>query len=351
MGRFEVVWKRHLLHFTFEAKTSRDTLHVRPVWFILVKENNLLVAVGECAWLNGLSPEKESELEPRLQEVCSNFNEYLTRPDLLKSWPSLQMAMDMIRAQLNSKQLFNPFPGTFSQGGTEIPINGLVWMGDKDSMLNSIRTKISEGYKCVKLKIGGIDFNDELRILEYIRKDFDENAIEIRLDANGAFEKNKARLKLESLAKFGIHSIEQPIKQGQWNEMANLISYSPIPIALDEELIGITEKDEREKMLEDLKPDYIILKPSLIGGFTSSKEWIDFANKFGIKWWLTSMLESNIALNALCQWVSTQDTGNLPQGLGTGKLYSNNIDCGLNTSGGFIRFNPEVKWDIRNIDK
>jgi o-succinylbenzoate synthase len=347
----EAVWKKHLLKFNFEAKTSRDTLRERPVWFIIVKKNGKPLAIGECAWLKGLSIESEQDIEPMLSAICKDFGSYFSNPELLRKWPSIQMALDMIRAQIESGQWLNPFPGKFAEGKQEIPINGLVWMGSKDAMLQSLEAKIAEGFKCVKLKIGGIDFQEELRLLEFVRNQYNENEIEIRLDANGAFAFNEAIHKLKSLAKFKIHSIEQPIKQGHWEKMAEIVAESPIPIALDEELIGMDELEQKAALLELIKPRYIILKPSLIGGFSASQEWIDAAEKQGIQWWLTSMLESNIGLNALAQWVSTKDTFNLPQGLGTGKLYSNNVDCGLEIAYGFIRYNPNTPWNLRNIEE
>ncbi len=228
---------------------------------------------------------------------------------------------------------------SFTEGTTPIRINGLIWMGDKRVMKKRIREKLDQGFNCIKLKIGGIDFNDEIALLKSIRDEYSPDNLELRVDANGAFSPDTAMQHLERLAEYGLHSIEQPIKQGQWDEMAALCRLSPIPVALDEELVGFKADKEKIRMLETIKPSYIILKPSLCGGFAESDRWIRLAEERGIGWWATSALESNIGLNAIAQWVS-QYNPVMPQGLGTGMLYTNNYPSRLRLDGDRMYFNP-----------
>ncbi|HSM64126.1 MAG TPA: o-succinylbenzoate synthase, partial [Gillisia sp.] len=224
-----------------------------------------------------------------------------------------------------------------------IPINGLVWMGEKSFMKEQILSKIKDGFKCIKLKIGAIDFNSELDLLKFIRSEFSSEEIEIRVDANGAFSPEDALAKLKRLSQFNIHSIEQPIKQGQWEKMAKLCELTPIPIALDEELIGITDVTKKLDLLQTIKPQYIIFKPSLIGGYRGTEEWLNLANEMSIGWWVTSALESNVGLNAISQWTFTKNSP-LPQGLGTGGLYTNNFESPLEVKNGTIMYNPKTSW-------
>ena len=240
------------------------------------------------------------------------------------------------------------FPSDFTEGKDSIEINGLVWMGSFDFMRQQIIDKIESGFKCIKLKIGAMDFTEELNLIKSIRNEFSAKDIEIRVDANGAFKQTEALEKLNRLAEFGLHSIEQPIRQGFWDEMTNLCASSPLPIALDEELIGINEIKEKEKLLKTIRPQFIILKPSLLGGFKASEEWIDLAEKNNIGWWVTSALESNIGLNAIAQWTYTLKN-KMPQGLGTGKLYLNNLDSPLKINNGKLNYRPQILWNFNNI--
>jgi len=220
----------------------------------------------------------------------------------------------------------------------------LVWMGEASYMKQQIEEKLADGFNCIKLKIGAIDFEKELELLHFIRSHFSAEQIEIRVDANGAFPLNEALDKLNQLNQFQLHSIEQPIKKGNTKAMADLCETTPFPIALDEELIGVFSLQEKEKLLQEIKPQYIILKPSFIGGFRGTKEWIDLANKYNMGWWITSALESNIGLNAISQWTFIQNS-KMPQGLGTGALYTNNIDCPLEVSQGQLWYNTAKKWE------
>ena len=238
------------------------------------------------------------------------------------------------------------FDSSFSLSEQPIPINGLIWMGNFENMMQQVDEKIEAGYRCIKLKIGAIDFDKELHILQSIRERSSE--IEIRVDANGAFSPEEAMDKLEKLAKFNLHSIEQPIKQSQFIEMKELCQHSPIPIALDEELVGKFTKEEKANTLDSIHPPYIILKPSLIGGIKGSKEWIELAEERNIKWWITSALESNIGLNAIAQFVATTNS-NMFQGLGTGKLYTNNIDSPLQVLGDEISYSQKLNWNLSEL--
>ena len=241
------------------------------------------------------------------------------------------------------------YPSPFTEGKYQIPINGLVWMGNKEEMISRIDEKVSAGFHTIKLKVGAINFDQELEMIEYIRKKYHENDLEIRLDANGGFTPENALERLKALSKYRIHSIEQPIKQGQWEVMADLCNKTPIPIALDEELIGITNPMMMMELLRNIHPHYIILKPSLMGGLSGSLEWLKMAAQFQIGGWITSALESNIGLNAIAQWVSTLQP-KIPQGLGTGMLFSNNIESPLFQAGDYLSYDPNKKWIIPNFD-
>jgi len=244
---------------------------------------------------------------------------------------------------LNSESPFLLFPSAFTNGQKSILINGLVWMGEESFMKQQIEEKLADGFRCVKLKIGAIDFDTELQLLGYIRQHFTPEQVEIRVDANGAFDASSALDKLTQLAGFKLHSIEQPIQKNNTDSMAELCKTTPIPIALDEELIGVFSLEEKEALLQKIKPQYIILKPSFVGGFRGTKEWISLAEKYKIGWWITSALESNIGLNAIAQWTFLQHNL-MPQGLGTGALYTNNFDCPLTVSEGQLWYKKEQDW-------
>lgn len=249
---------------------------------------------------------------------------------------------------LHATTPFKLFDTDFTAGNASIPINGLIWMGDKDFMKQQIVEKLNTGFSCIKMKIGAIDFASEIALLKSIRQTFSRDEIELRVDANGAFSPKGALDKLQQLAALDIHSIEQPIKQGQWQEMARLCKDTPLPIALDEELIGVFTLDEKIKLLDTIKPQYIILKPSFIGGFKGTDEWIALAEKRNIGWWITSALESNIGLSAIAQYTATKNS-TLPQGLGTGSLYTNNIPAPLTVKAGAILNDTSQQWDLDTI--
>ncbi len=244
---------------------------------------------------------------------------------------------------LESKTPFELFPSVFTRGEASIPINGLIWMGSESFMKRQIKEKIEAGFGCIKMKIGAIDFETEIDLLKSIRKEFSPSDIELRVDANGAFHPNEALGKLQRLSELNLHSIEQPIKQGQFDTMAKLCEETPLPIALDEELIGIFTSSKKEELLQTIGPQYIILKPSFIGGYKGAEEWIHLAEQQQVGWWVTSALESNVGLNAIAQWTFTLATDTV-QGLGTGSLYTNNFDSPLQIKNGTLHYNNKLKW-------
>lgn len=325
-------YSRYLLHFKEDAGTSRGVLKEKETFFVKVWDESCpeVFGMGECALFRGLSADDRKNYEEKLEEVCLRIEE--VKMEELEEWSSIRFGVEMALQDLamGGCQLY--FPSAFTEGRQAIEINGLIWMGDKSTMLQRIQQKLEAGFHCIKLKIGAIDFEAELSLLQYIRERFSCEKVELRVDANGAFAPEEAMSKLEALAAFGLHSIEQPIRQGQWEEMAHLCRETPIPIALDEELIGVYGRKKKLELLEKVQPQYIILKPALCGGFSGAREWIELAEKRGIGWWVTSALESNIGLNALAQWVAT--LGNpMPQGLGTGQLYTNNLWSPLRQEG------------------
>jgi len=341
-------YKKYILNFKNPSGTSRGILRTKETWFIILEENGK-TGVGETGLFRGLSIDDIPNYEEKLIWVCKNIN--LGLENLLKAlyeFPSIQFGLEQAFLSLHSEDKFELFPSQFTRGEKSIPINGLVWMGDKEFMKNQIKEKLSIGFSCIKMKIGAIDFDTEIELLKSIRKEFSSNEIELRVDANGAFNPKNALEKLEILSELEIHSIEQPIKQGQINDMAQLCAKTPLPIALDEELIGIFSFEEKKKLLKMIQPQYIILKPSLIGGFAGSKEWVNLANDTNCGWWITSALESNIGLNAIAQFTDTLQS-DLPQGLGTGGLFTNNFVSPLEVSRGTLQYNPNRNWNFKLI--
>lgn len=290
-------------------------------------------ALGECALFKGLSADDVPEYENVLADLCWNINEYKdSYRERFNRFPSIVFGLETAFADLANGCRMRPFPSDFTQGKGEVQINGLIWVGTKEEMVAQVRAKIEAGFTCIKLKVGAHDFEDEVDMLRAIRSEFSRSDVELRVDANGAFSKEDALKKLEVLSKLGLHSIEQPIKAGQWEAMADLCRKTPLPIALDEELIGLFEKEEKERLLQTIQPQFIVLKPSLHGGFAGADEWISLAEGRRVGWWVTSALESNVGLNALAQWTYRKGVS-MPQGLGTGSLYTNNFTSFLTLSG------------------
>lgn len=332
------------LNFKRPAGTSRGVLRTKKSWF-LIHEGPEGIAIGECGIFAGLSAEDKPEYEGVLLASIDRHAQGALDLESLRDWPSIRCGWEMLLADMASggrHQYFDLSPGASRR---PIPINGLVWMGPKDDMAAQIAEKIAAGFSCVKLKIGAIDLADELALLGSIREEFSAKEIELRVDANGAFTADEALEVLKRLSEHDIHSIEQPIRQGQWDEMARLCAESPVPIALDEELIGLHDLEEKRKLIEHIAPQYIILKPSLHGGFSGSDEWIDLAQAQGTPWWATSALESNVGLSAIAQWLASKDNP-LPQGLGTGALYTNNIPAPHGVLDGHFHLQLDGHWDL-----
>jgi len=337
------------LQFKFPAGTSRGVLLHKPSSFLVLEQDGL-TGIGECSTIPDLSIDPMEFYEQKLNEVCKWINDGNNPENIdLSAFPSIAFGLETALLDLKANGSKKLFPSDFTEGKTGIPINGLVWMGDKEFMQKQITEKIAAGYQCIKLKVGALDFETELEIIAGIRRHFSPEEIEIRLDANGGFTPEDALKKLEKLAVYHIHSIEQPIKQGQLDAMADICKHSPIPIVLDEELIGVKSAD-KELIIEKTKPAYIILKPSLLGGFKQSEEWIRLAEKHQAKWWITSALEANIGLNTIAQWTYTLDS-ELPQGLGTGQLYHNNIPSPLEIRNAKLFYQTKNDWDLSAILK
>lgn len=319
-----------LLHFKQPAGTSRGVYNTRKVWYIEIysMENPSIKGIGECAPLPNLSCDDVPQYEEVLQQACSRVAREGNIPtESLRNYPSILFGLETALRHYETGSLAL-WDTPFSRGEAGIPINGLIWMGNFEEMYRQIEAKMEAGYRCIKLKIGAIDFDAELTLLKHIRSRFSVKDIELRVDANGAFSPAEAMHKLDALSKLDLHSIEQPIRAGQWEEMARLTARTPLPIALDEELIGHNTPEIKQELLSAIRPQYIILKPSLHGGICGSNEWIAEAEKQNIGWWVTSALESNIGLNAIAQWCATLHNA-LPQGLGTGQLFTDNIDLPL----------------------
>ena len=338
-------YKKHILEFKTPSGTSRGILKTKEAWFIVL-ENNGEFGVGECGMLRGLSIDDRPDFEQTLQWVCANIHlgeQHLY--DALTEFPSIQMGLEIAFKSLAAHDPFQIYPSAFTKGEASIAINGLIWMGDKDFMSRQITSKLNEGFGCIKMKIGAINFDAELALLKSIRQEFSASEIEIRVDANGAFDPKNALEKLKQLSDLDLHSIEQPIAIKQWDQMAYLCEKTPLDIALDEELIGVFSNQDKQRLLNHINPQYIILKPSFIGGFKGSDSWIELSQANNVQWWITSALESNVGLNAISQYTFTKNS-TLPQGLGTGSLYTNNIASALQITKGTLCYNPTKKWNF-----
>jgi o-succinylbenzoate synthase len=336
---------KYILHFKQPSGTSRGVLTDKETWFIILEKEEKK-GIGECGILRGLSADDRPDYEEKLQWTCQNIHlGELKLWDELIEFPSIQFGLEMAFLSLKSENPFVLFPSKFTENTRSISINGLVWMGDEAFMKAQIEDRIEQGFSCIKLKIGAIDFDKELDLLRFIRANFDEETIEIRVDANGAFNSNEALFKINQLTGFKLHSIEQPIQKNHTDMMSVLCKNTNLPIALDEELIGVFSFAEKERLLQKIKPQYIVLKPSFIGGFRGTLEWISLAEKFNIGWWITSALESNVGLNAIAQFTFLQNNL-VPQGLGTGSLYTNNFDCPLTVSDGQLWYDTKKEWEF-----
>ena len=341
--------KKYRLHFRVPAGTSRGVLHDKASWFLKMLDENRRIGIGECSLLKELSIDDRPEFKMYLEEICQRINSGdIPNHTELVEYPSIRFGLEMALHDLEYGDDRILFPSEFTTGSAGIPINGLVWMGDFEFMREQVKEKIEAGFTCIKLKIGAIEFEKELELIRMIRREFSPSDVEVRVDANGAFKPDEALEKLNRLSEFNLHSIEQPIRQGQWEEMAKLCEKTPLPIALDEELIGVHDPEKKQKLLSVIRPRYIILKPSLLGGFAASEEWIHLAEKQNTGWWITSALESNIGLNAIAQWTYTLQNP-MPQGLGTGQLYTNNFDSPLTIEKGKLYYRLDKGWDLYDL--
>lgn len=344
----KATYHKHVLNFKRPSGTSRGILKQKETWLIHL-ESEGKQGIGECGILRSLSIDDVPEYEEKLRWTCENM--HLGEEALLEElieFPSIQFGVEQAFRSLHSESPYLLHPSEFTEGKAAIDINGLIWMGDETFMKSQIKEKLAAGFSCIKMKIGAIDFDTEIKLLQSIRKEYSINDIELRVDANGAFTPENALEKLKRLSELDLHSIEQPIKQNQWQEMAKLCEVTPLPIALDEELIGVFRSDEKKKVLETIQPQYIILKPSLVGGYRGSNEWISLAENQQIDWWITSALESNIGLNAIAQWTYTLQS-KLPQGLGTGSLYTNNFEAPLTIQNGALQYDTKKSWEVPYI--
>ena len=340
-------FKKYTLNFKQASGTSRGVYTTRDVWYVFLTDGTN-TGIGECAPLPDLSIESPKKMSSKLLQVCEQIDYFIQLPEDLQSWPSICFGLETALLDLRNGGQQILLPSDFTRGEQGIPINGLIWMGTPELMKQQIRTKLDAGFRCIKMKIGAIDFETEFNLLKEIRKEFSSEEITLRVDANGAYSYKTALENLKRLSDLQIHSIEQPIEAGRWNEMAALCEKSPVPIGLDEELIGITSGKEMQKLIETIRPAYLILKPSLHGGLAGCEKWIGLANKQGIGWWITSALESNIGLNAIAQWTFQQNI-KMEQGLGTGQLFTNNFDSPLEIEGDHLWFRPERNWKMGNL--
>tara|TARA_B100001093_G_C26833075_1_gene1017059 strand:+ start:837 stop:1886 length:1050 start_codon:yes stop_codon:yes gene_type:complete len=336
------------LKFINPSGTSRGILHDRPSWFIKIyyQDNPSIYGIGECGPIKGLSIDSIDKINNKLVELKENINDI--KKVNLKQFPSIVFGLESALIDLKNGGKRILFNNGFSKGKKEIKINGLIWMGEPSFMIQQIKEKIDLGFSCLKLKIGALNFNQELEIIKQIRKKFSDKNLELRVDANGSFKAKDALVKLKELSKYKMHSIEQPIEINQLKELKELCKLSPIAIALDEELIKIRNDEEKKELIEYVMPHYLILKPSLLGGFKQTKKWIDIAEQKKIKWWITSALESNIGLNAIAQFCAEFKI-NLPQGLGTGNLFNNNFPSPLSLNGEMLSYNNDKNWDLKHL--
>ena len=349
-------FSQRALRFNFPARTSRGALAEHVAWYLYLAhdDNPAIIGLGEAAPLAGLSPDYGPGFAGAVAMLCERVNaarlSTLTLaevPALVGSdWPALTFALETAVLDLANGGRRQLYTNAFSLGNAALPINGLVWMGDAGFMREQIQQKLAAGYSCLKLKIGSLDFATELAIIAEIRAVAGPGQLTLRVDANGAFAPSEAPRQLAQLAEFGLHSIEQPIAAGQTAALAALCRTSPLPIALDEELIGVTDPARQAALLDEIRPAYIVLKPTLLGGHAATRRWIALAEARGLGWWLTSALESNVGLNAVAQLTGEYDVRGFPQGLGTGQLYHNNVAAPLHVAGGTLRYAPTGHWEI-----
>ena len=350
-----LTYQRRALRFNFPARTSRGALTEHVAYYLALRDARRpdRVGWGEAAPLAGLSPDYGPGFENSVAAFCRQFNQadHAALPAeaaatlVPAALPALRFALETAALDLAGGGRHQLYANGFSQGRAPIPINGLVWMGDAAFMRAQIRQKLAAGYACLKVKIGSLDFDTELALLAEIRAEADAMRLVLRVDANGAFSPAEAPARLAALARFDLHSIEQPIGAGQWPALARLARESPVPVALDEELIGLTDPARQEELLAAVRPAYLVLKPTLLGGHAATRRWIALAQAHGLGWWITSALESNVGLNAVAQLTGQYDVAGFAQGLGTGQLYDNNLAAPLRIEAGALHYDPAGPWE------
>lgn len=339
-------FQKRIFDFIRPAGTSRGVLTKKPSWFIFFYDEATpdIKGIGEVSIIPGLSIDNDELIEDKLTEICADINtESYKTPTYCSDFPAITFGLEMALLDYKAKGSKVLFESEFTKGDRGIATNGLIWMGAKSDMLKQVEQKVEAGFRCLKMKIGAVDLREEFSILESLRKRFAPDELELRVDANGAFSVDEAVEVLKRLADLQVHSIEQPIRQNRIDEMAGLCQSTPVPIALDEELIGIVTTEKKLKLLDTIQPQYLILKPSLLGGFAQCEEWIRLAEQKQIGWWATSALESNIGLNAIAQWVAAKDL-NMYQGLGLGNLYKQNIPSPLELNGEKLFYKANGNW-------
>ncbi|MBI1221191.1 MAG: o-succinylbenzoate synthase [Bacteroidetes bacterium] len=339
-------YRIHDLNFKVPARTSRNTLETKRLFLLRLKDKDGKTGFGEISPFTGLSLDDSPEFKQRLDRFISDWNGGAREEELdLNDWPSIRFGLETALLDLynGGRRIF--FDGPFCSGKESIPINGLIWMDSVEEMLRQIEAKIDQGFNCIKMKIGALDFDQECRMLEEVRKHYSAFKIELRVDANGAFPFDDALAMLKDLSRFELHSIEQPIQQGHWERMAELCAKTPLPIALDEELLGLHPQADGDALMRTIHPQFLILKPGLLGGFKISDDWISLARKYATPWWITSALESNLGLAAIAQYTATKGNS-VPQGLGTGQLYTNNFPSPLQISNGYLSMNGPENWNL-----
>lgn len=344
-------WKELTLTPRFPLGTSKGVINARTVWYLIAWDSDRpkVRGIGEAALFPGHSKEFPADVRTKLVELCADTSSWEQRfNDDLVQVPSVRFAVEQCLRDLQVSGTKVLFSSEFTLGRAGIPINGLVWMGDKATMRERIKAQIAAGNRCVKMKIGGIGLDDELQLLADVRSEFNAKELTLRVDANGAFTANTVMPVLERLAELEVESIEQPVAPGLYEVMAELCARSPLPIALDEDLIGINMMVAKKDLLDHVKPQYIVIKPSMVGGWSAAQEWIDIAQERNIGWWITSALESSIGLNAIAQWTATLGV-TIPQGLGTGSVYSDNIPSPLTVKAGELSYRPEVAWNLDRL--
>lgn len=339
----------HPLEFSFKAGTSRGFLSEKPSWFLKLTDGEK-TGWGEVSLIPNLHPETPGDINSLFQQHLKSWKE--KGPEVLndipENVPAFRFGWEQAIADLKSAEGFKIYDNGFSGGERAIPINGLIWMGTQQEMLDQVHKKVGEGFFCIKMKIGALDFEEEIELLRAIREHYPAETTELRVDANGAFPPDEAHNKLERLAEFNLHSIEQPVIPDHKEALRSLAETSSAPLALDESLIGLHAYQDKKVLLQNLRPPFIVLKPSLTGGLYGTKEWINLAEEMGIGWWITSALESNIGLNAIAQFTAEYDI-RMPQGLGTGRLFTNNITAPLSISNGNLHYNPKESWDLSGL--